>query len=136
VSVLRVNHAPRCEGLTLIEVVIAAGLLIFGLLLVMAIYVQTARSNDLARQRNIALNVAKSVMEEIFSDSPSHVDEYNDPSFDRDYPGLTGPDGNPARVEVNVAQSPDHPDLRVVTVSVSWFPDAPPLTLTALRRAS
>lgn len=134
-SVWQMKAPSNRTGLTLIEVMIAAGLLVIGLLMVMSIYVHTARSNDLARERNIALSAAKSVMEQIFSDSPSNVDNYNAPSFDRDYPGLTGPGGNPARIEVNVAQSPDNPNLRIVTVSVSWIPGAQPLTVTALRRA-
>jgi len=122
------------SGLTLIEIMIACGILVVGVLLVMGIYVEVARSNDLARERTIALGAAKSVMEQIFSDLPSNVNSYNDPAFDRDFPGLTGPDGNPARIEVTVTPSADNPNLRLVTVSVRWIPGAPPLTLTALRR--
>jgi len=135
VSVKRKNRAADQSGLTLIEVMIAAGILTVALLMMMGIYIQTARSNDLARERNIALGVAKAVMEQVFSDSPASVDGYNDPAFDRTCPDLTGPDGNPAQIQVAVAQSPDHPSLRIVTVSVSWIPGAQPLTLTALRRA-
>jgi Tfp pilus assembly protein PilV len=127
----------RCDrtGLTLIEIMIAAGILAVALVMMMGIYVRTARSNDLARERNIALNAAKSVMEQIFSDAPSNVDSYNDPAFDRAYPELTGPDGNAAQIQVTVSQAPDHPTLRIVTVSVGWIPGVQPLTLTALRRS-
>ena len=135
-SAHRMRRVADQSGLTIIEIMIAAAVLVVGLLTVMGLYVQTARSNDLARERNIALSVTKSVMEQIFSDSPSNVDNYNDPSFDTTYPGLTGPDGNPAQIQVDVTQSPDNVNLRIVTVSISWIPGAQPLTVTALRRAN
>ena len=122
------------SGFTLIEVMATMALLLLGVVAILAAIAQSAQTNQLARDRNKAVNEARAMVERIFQDLPANVDNYNDPEFDYDFPDIAGPDGSPARVETTVTAVPSNSGLRQVTVRVTWIPGAEPLELTAYRR--
>ena len=122
------------SGFTLVEVMTTMALLLIGMVAILAAIAQSAQTNQLARDRNKAVNEARAMMERVFQDLPGNVDNYNDPEFDYEFSEIAGPDGESAQVETTVTEVDDNANLREVTVRVTWIPGADPVTLTAFRR--
>ncbi len=127
-------HDKRNQGFTLLEIMLSIALLMVAVVAVMAVISSSAAANRVAREREIAINIAARQMELVFRDLPANVDNYNDAEFDFPIRELTYPDGQPGRVETEVMPVEGNPQLREVVVRVIWSDDMSPVELRALRR--
>jgi len=106
----------RCEGFTIIEVIIAMVLLATGLLALLSVTMGGMAQRQVTREYDIARNAASAKIEEIRGLDFSDVVDYHNANFAVD--GLMTPTGwaNPGLVTVNSSVS----DLYDVTVTIRW----------------
>ena len=119
----------RQSGFSLIEVMIALGILAFGILATMAGQVAAMRFSSTSRDHTIAMKLAEEQMEQFFvmtaadvkalTTAPGYATSPNDPSspIDPD-PG----DGNAMAFDRNWTIQADTPETDVITITidVSW----------------
>ena len=122
--------STRNEGLSLIELMVAMAILVFGAIAGLSIMLQAHKANDLSRAKTMAINAAEQQIESVFRDAPSNVDAYNNITFP--IGDLVRPGGGNAGLITVTATQP-----AAVTVNVAWqgqgiLPQGQ-VTLTALR---
>lgn len=119
----------RSSGFSLIEMMVALGILAFGILATMAGQVAAMRFSTTSREHTIAMKLAEEQMEEFFvmtpadvkalTTAPGYATSPNDPSspIDPD-PG----DGNAMAFNRNWTIQADAPETGVITITVdvSW----------------
>ncbi len=100
------------RSFTLLEVIIASGILIVSLVTLLYTYVVVAKTEQSLEYRNQAVFIANSKMEEIRGCSFHNIyDDYNNVDFEPNYPlGFSG------HIDVEDVSS----GLLKVTVAVSW----------------
>lgn len=108
----RISRKSSNTGFTLIEVLLAAGILAFSLCVILATYVSCAVLVATSKNINIATSAAFGLVEEIRSDSFTRIiDDYNGLNFAvNDIPSSRGV----------VYIDDTNPELLEVTVSISW----------------
>jgi len=106
----------RCEGFTMIEVVIAMILLATGLLALLSVTMGGMAQREVSREYDVARNAASAKLDEIRARDFSSVAAYNNTFFEVD--GLMTPTGwaNPGNVTIDNSVS----DLYDVTVTIRW----------------
>lgn len=118
----------RCEGLTLLEVMIAMGILAVGLLGLLALQVQALQSGETGRHVTEAARIARARMEtfqRLGWDDPALQDTggWEDPvTVDNT---VTLADGTTVveqsyQVEWRITDDPGDPNLREIDVRVTW----------------
>ena len=122
------------RGFTLVEIMLSISLLMVTVVAVMGVISSNSASNQLAHERETALNIAAGQMEQIFRDLPANVDSYNEAEADFTTNELMFPDGRPGQVLTDVYPIDGNPLLRDVVVRVIWNDDMSPVELRALRR--
>ena len=109
----------RCEGFTLIEVIIAMVLLTVGLMTLLSVTMGGMLQRQVTREYDLAREAAFAKIEEIRAqDFPDVVTYNNSPRNSFSVVGLIAPTGwaNPGLVAVNTSVS----DLYEITVTVRW----------------
>lgn len=123
----------RQNGFTLVEIMISMALLVVTVLAVMGVIANNASLNNMAREREIAINEAALQVERIFMDAPQNVDSWDGDSYE--IKEIAFSDGQPARVTTTVTPAGGDADLRLVTVNVIWNEAEVPVELQVLRRS-
>jgi Tfp pilus assembly protein PilV len=133
------TRSRRRSGLSLIEMMVALGILAFGILSTMAGQIAAMRFSTTSREHTIAMKLAEQQMEVFFvmtaadvkalTSAPGYSTNPNDPSSPID-PDLG--DGNVMAFDRNWTIEADTPETDVITmtVEVSWT-DAEGRTRTA-----
>lgn len=102
----------RC-GFTLMELMIAAGVLVFALLGLLAVFIGCSGLNETARNLTIAINGVQREIEGIRNLPFNQIDELDGSSFE-----ITGIADSESEGIIEVDDS--NPELLVVTVTVCW----------------
>ena len=110
---LRILVDNRTDGLSLIELVVAVGILAVVAVAGFSVLLQAEKTNNASRAKTMAINAAQEQLEAIFKDAPSNVLSYNNVTFAvGDMVRPSG--GNPGLITVTGAEP------YLITVSVSW----------------
>jgi type II secretory pathway pseudopilin PulG len=112
------------SGLTLIELMAAMVILVFGAIAALSILVEAHRSNTMARAKTMAVNAAEEQMEIIFQLPPaSDMDRDNQwfPVKNLPGPGPLGEDGigQAGFVDITPGDVPGYPDR--IDITVTWL---------------
>ena len=120
------THRRRRNGFSLIEVMLALGILSFGILAMMAAQITSMRFSSDSRKHTLAMKLAEDQMETLLTMDPTDVQALillpgypGDPSNPIDpNPG----DGNPMAFTRRWLITPDSPEVGVIaiTVEVDW----------------
>ncbi|MHC4661758.1 MAG: type IV pilus modification PilV family protein [Planctomycetota bacterium] len=104
------------KGLTLIEVMIAAMVLVVGILSFFAVFLNCFRMDDISKENIIAVNHARLMMESIRAMPFEDIDDMNGHTFDIASLRRINPSIEPGSVSVNSSIT----NLLDVTVTVNW----------------
>ena len=110
IGIKKMNSKPRNEqGFTLIEVVIAMGLLTFGLLAVASLQIGAIQGNSFAARTTEGVTWAQDKMEDLLALSYDDLDDNDSPEQQGDY-----------RVAWTVAVDDPVANTKRITVTVTW----------------
>lgn len=117
---------PACEGFSLIEVMVALGILAFGILAVTAAQIGTMKVSVESRNRTVALNLAEAQMEIFEVMPPADVLALTAaPGYPNDPANPIDPDpGDGASQSFDrswdIQPGTPEPGVMTITVSVAW----------------
>lgn len=116
-TVFTCRHDTKKGGFTLVELMIAVGVLLVAVLTLAAFVVPLSRQREQSEALRTVLSAARSRLEEIKGVDPALVEAtYDGRTFD--VPGIDGAKGGGSTLEVTVDAT--SPDLLVVTVTATW----------------
>jgi prepilin-type N-terminal cleavage/methylation domain-containing protein len=136
------GRLEREGGFNLIEVLVAMGILVFGLLAVGTMHIGAVRGNYFSGNTSAALTLATERMEDLFNRNWNDPIFTDNPANNTDLSSLTNVDfedavtlgGTPYRRIVNFANSTGPmPMSRQMTVIVTWGDNAHSVSVSSFR---